>query len=117
MSSNRQHSELAACQASVEAIIERALKHDLTLSFPEIRALDRLCKDALERALPELPHLADNWHINENKAVGNHDSVHSEFVKKRQILMLASNMLRSGASGQKRDYDEQLRYTQRIQQA
>jgi hypothetical protein len=112
MASNAKHSEIAACLAAVERMIERArlfteeydryrkagypgsaasLKH--VISFPELRALDRLCKDSLERALPEHPTYAENWYVNENKGLSSPEDIHSEFVKKRQIMLVAQELL------------------------
>jgi hypothetical protein len=114
MARNARHSEIAACLASIERMIERAkllteeydrhrnagypgssasLKH--AISFPELRALDRLCKDALERALPEHPTYAENWYVNENTGLGSPENIHSEFVKKKQIMLIAQELLLS----------------------
>jgi hypothetical protein len=61
-----------------------SLKH--AISFPEIRALDRLCKDALKRALPGHPAYAENWYVNENNGSASPEDLHSEFVKKKQTF-------------------------------
>ena len=117
MARNVKHSEIAACLASVERMIERLkllteeydqyrkagypgssalLKH--AISFPELRALDRLCKDALERALPEHPTYAENWYVNENTGLSSPEEIHSEFVKKRQIMLMAQELLSAPSS-------------------
>jgi hypothetical protein len=117
MARNAKHSEIAACLASVERMIERTkllteeygqyrkagypgssalLKH--AISFPELRALDRLCKDALERALPEHPTYAENWYVNENTGLGSPEDIHSELVKKRQIMLIAQELLSAPSS-------------------
>jgi hypothetical protein len=109
--------EIAGCLANIELMIERAklltdeydryrksgyagssasLKN--AISFPELRALDRLCKDALERALPEHPTYAENWYVNENKGSSGPDDIHSELVKKRQIMLVARELLQSAES-------------------
>ncbi len=112
MARNAKRSEIAACLASIERMIERAkllteeydrhgkagypassasLKH--AISFPELRALDRLCKDALERALPEYPTYAENWYVNENTGLSSPEDIHSELVKKTQIMLIAQELL------------------------
>ena len=117
MASNAKHSEIAACLAGIERMVERAklfteeydqyrkagyrgspasLKH--VISFPELRALDRLCKDTLERALPEHPTYAENWYVNENKGMSSPEDIHSEFVKKRQIMLVAQELLSLSSS-------------------
>ena len=89
MARNARHSEIAACLASIELMIERVkllveeydqhrkagypgssslLKH--AISFSELRELDRFCKDVLERALQEHPTFAENWYVNEDTAWG-----------------------------------------------
>jgi hypothetical protein len=70
-----------------------SLKH--AISFPELRTLDRICKDALERALPEHPTYAENWYVNENTGLGSPENIHSEFVKKKQIMLIAQELLLS----------------------
>jgi hypothetical protein len=117
MARNAAHAEIAGCLASIEHMIERAklladeydryrksgypgssasLKN--AISFPELRALDRLCKDALERALPEHPTYAENWYVNENKGLSSPEDVHSELVKKRQIMLIARELVLSAKS-------------------
>ena len=70
-----------------------SLKH--VIGFPELRALDRLCKDALERALPEHPTYAGNWYVNENTGFGSPEDIHDELVQKKQIMLIAQGLLRS----------------------
>jgi hypothetical protein len=114
MARNARHSEIVACLASIERMIERAkllteeydrhrsagypgssasLEH--AISFPELRSLDLLCKDVLERALPEHPIYAENWYVNENTGLGSPENIHSEFVKKKQIMLIAQELLLS----------------------
>src|SRR4051794_38097024 len=111
MARNARHSEIAGCLASIERMIERAkllteeyrragrakrpessasLKH--AISFSELRALDRLCKDAIERALPEHPTYAENWYVNENTGLGSPDDIYSEYLKKKQIMLIVQEL-------------------------
>jgi hypothetical protein len=84
MAQDAKHSEIAACLASIERIIERSKASPNAISYPELRALDLICKDALQRALPEHPTYAQNWYVNENKGSKSPDEIHSEFLQKRQ---------------------------------
>jgi len=110
MAHNAKHSEIAACLASIERMIERlkllteeydqwrkagypgsaaSLKH--AISFPELRELDRLCKGALERALPEHPTYAQNWYVNEDEGSGSPEDIHSE-SRSGKFLSLMNRM-------------------------
>ena len=103
--------EIAACLASVERMIERlkllveefdrkiiksgyrgppveSLDHAIT--FSELRSLDLLCKDALERALPEYPNYSANWYVNRDKELGSPGEAHSQFLQKKQVLVALS---------------------------
>lgn len=112
MTRNARRSEIAACLAGIELMIERVkllvaeyeqhrkagypgsaalLKH--AISFPELRALDRACKHALERALPEHLTYAENWYVNENDGLGSPEDIHIELVAKRQIMRIAQELL------------------------
>ena len=114
MARNARHSEIAACLASIERMIERVkllvveydqhrkagypgsaslLKH--AISFSELRELDRFCKDVLERALQEHPTFAENWYVNEDSAWGSPEDIRIELVKKRQIMLIAQELLLS----------------------
>lgn len=72
-----------------------SLEH--AISFPELRSLDRLCKEALIRALPEHPTYAENWYVNEDIGANSPEHVHSEFVKKKQIMLAALHVLEAEA--------------------
>jgi hypothetical protein len=118
MATDTSHLEVTACLASIERMAERArlLSSEFdrngrrgaaslnnAISFPELCALDRLCKDALERALPEHPAYAANWHINENSGLSTPEEIHSELLKKKQILLTALHVIeaRRGAEAAK----------------
>jgi hypothetical protein len=102
--------EIRACLASVERMIIRAqrlsveydqrirkanyagppiasLEH--AISFPEVRSLDLLCKDALERSLPDHSELAGKWYVHDNVGFDSPEDLHSELLRKRTILQLA----------------------------
>jgi hypothetical protein len=102
----RNRIELQACIASVERMIKRCerlveeydrevRKNDYRrsvsslenqISFPEVRSLDLLCKDALERAFPDHPDLASKWYVHDNKGFDSPEDLHSDLVRKRTIL-------------------------------
>ena len=109
--------ELRACLASLEQMIQRAsllseeydrrirkvdyggppvssLKY--SISFPEVRSLDLLCKDMLERVLPNHPEIAAKWYVYGNKGVDSPEDLHSNLVAKRTTLQYALDLLTAG---------------------
>jgi hypothetical protein len=42
---------------------------------------------------PEHPTYAENWYVNENTGLSSPEDIHSEFVKKRQIMLIAQELL------------------------
>ncbi len=104
--------EIRACIASVERMIERSrrlteeydrrvrkadygpkvasLEH--AISFPEVRSLDLLCKDTLERALPDHPELHANWYVHDNVGLDGPEDLHSDLVRKRTVLFHALDL-------------------------
>jgi hypothetical protein len=124
MARDARHSEIAACLAGIERMIERlklltiefdrhrkagypgsaaSLEH--AVSFPELRALDRLGKDALERALPGHPRYAENYYVNENTGFSSPEDLLDEFLKKRQIMLTALHVLDAEEAGMTEDQD------------
>jgi hypothetical protein len=114
MSRDPNQSELAACLGSIDLMIERTklLAEEIkahpnqsvsTLSdpitFPELRSLDLLCKDTLERVLPQHPKYAASWYVNEDVGLTGADGLHSELLRKRQTLLHALALLRALQSG------------------
>ncbi len=106
--------ELTACLASIERMIERAsllseeyerrirsagykgtpvsqLEH--AISFPEVRSLDLLCKDALERTLPDHPGLSEKWYVYGNKGIDSAEDLHTNLVAKRGVLQHALDLI------------------------
>lgn len=61
-----------------------SLEH--AISFPEVRSLDLLCKDTLERALPDHPELAAKWYVHDNVGMDSPEDLHSDLVRKRTVL-------------------------------
>jgi hypothetical protein len=113
MARNPNQSELAACLAGIDLMIERAKLLAETIkaypntsvsslpdaiTFPEVRSLDLLCKDTLERVLPQHPKYAASWYVNENMGLTGADGLHSELLRKRQILLHALYLLRAQQS-------------------
>jgi hypothetical protein len=111
--------ELTACLASIERMIERtsflsdeyerriravdykgppvsSLEH--AISFPEVRSLDLLCKDALERALPNYPELSEKWYVHGNKGMDSPEDLHSDLVAKRSVLQHAIDLINAQSS-------------------
>jgi hypothetical protein len=100
--------ELRACLSAVDEMIERArllsreydrrvrgkdlpeaadpahLEH--AISFPEVRRLDQLCRDTLERFRPDLAH---DWYVNEDVGVASPEELHTDLVRKRQVVQHA----------------------------
>ena len=106
--------EIRACIASVERMIERtrrlteeydrrvrkadykevsSLEH--AISFPEERSLDLLCKDTLERALPDHPELAAKWYVHDNLCLHSPEDLHSDLVRKRTVLLHALDLAKA----------------------
>jgi hypothetical protein len=105
--------EIRACLASVERMIGRAqrlsveyeqrirkanysgppvesLEH--VISFPEVRSLDLLCKDALERALPDHPQLTARWYVHDDVGFDSPEELHSDLLRKRTTLQHALDL-------------------------
>jgi hypothetical protein len=70
------------------------LKH--AISFAEVRSLDLLCKDALQRRLPEYPDLANKWQVYGMTGIDSPDEVHPNLAFKRTIVQHALSLI--GAS-------------------
>ena len=64
-----------------------ALEH--AIAFPEVRSLDLLCKDTLERALPNHPELASKWYVHDDVGMDSPEDLHSDLVRKRTIMQHA----------------------------
>lgn len=111
--------ELRACLASLEQMIERArlltdeydrrirqqnyqgppvaqLEH--AISFPEVRSLDLLCKDTLERVLPSHPSLATEWYVHDDVGIAGPEDLHTDLVRKRSQLQHAINLVEAQAT-------------------
>jgi hypothetical protein len=111
--------ELTACLASIERMIERAsllseeyerrirsvdyngppvssLEH--AISFPEVRSLDLLCKDALERTLPDHPELSEKWYVHGDKGLDSPEDLHSNLVAKCSVLQYALDLIKARSS-------------------
>src|SRR5262249_9399828 len=108
MARDSNQSELAACLDSIDLMIERVkllaekMKRNPYLdvsslpdpiAFSEVRSLDLLCKDTLERVLPQHPKYAASWYVNEDMGSTFVDSLHSELLRKKQILRHALHLL------------------------
>ncbi len=110
--------ELTACLASLTAMLERGKRlvpefdkkirknpnstteEDIarlenSISFPELRSLDRLCSDALSRWLPDHPQLAKEWFVNESVGHSSPEDVVAELHYKRTRLIFAIDLYRS----------------------
>lgn len=109
--------EIKACIASLVRMIERvalfveeydrrirsvdisiappvsSLKY--AISFPEVRSIDLLCKDALERRLPDYPEFAENWYVHDVKGLASPEEIHSDLSTKRVILEHALNLIQA----------------------
>jgi len=71
------------------------LKYAIT--FSEVRSLDLLCKDALERTLPTHPKLASDWFVNDHNGMSSPEDLHRELLQKRQTLLHALNLVNAEA--------------------
>jgi hypothetical protein len=104
--------ELTACLASLEQMIKKSalfcqeyenrrgtyppveqLEH--VISFPELRSLDLLCKDSIERYLPDNIELTEKWHVYGNKGSASPDEVYDDLIQKRTYLIQAINIIRA----------------------
>lgn len=98
--------ELRGCMASLERMIERARllteefdrrcrKTNFAISpeslqcaiaFPEVRSLELLCKDTIERVLPDHPEIVANWYVHKDVGGDSPEDLHSSLIRKRAIL-------------------------------
>lgn len=108
--------EITACLASLERMIERAkllseefelrirsvdykgppvssLEH--AISFPEVRSLDLLCKDAIERTLPDHAGLAQKWYVHKDVGMDGAEDLLRDLVAKRAILQHALDLIQA----------------------
>jgi hypothetical protein len=106
--------ELNACLASLTALLERGRRlvpeydtkirrnpnsrsEDIerlenSMSFVELRSLDRVCRDALARWQPDQSELASEWFLNETKGFGSPEDAVAELEDKRVRLGFAINL-------------------------
>jgi hypothetical protein len=113
--------ELSACIATLERLLEKAkllareyeqqirsrpgtrvadienLPH--AMNFSEVRSLDCLCLDALEKWLPDYPHLAKQWSVNQNTGFKSPEGLIDELVFKRTQLLHALALADPSLSG------------------
>lgn len=109
--------ELRACLASLERMIERARllteeyevrvrqANDQTpvkslkyaIAFPEVRSLELLCKDTLERIFPDHPELTAKWYVHGNTGFDSPDDLHSSLLPKRAVLQHAIDLAEATA--------------------
>ncbi|MBI3522333.1 MAG: CHAT domain-containing protein [Chloroflexi bacterium] len=69
-----------------------SLEHAIT--FPELHRLDQLCKAALAKALPD-SDLASSWRVQDELGLQDPEEVHTELVKKREVLLYARDLVRA----------------------
>jgi hypothetical protein len=125
--------EIRSSLASLESMIDRAGKFvteyderirdrpdaraedipmlDHAVSFPELRELDLLCKEALERhasEYPELAALAKRWYVHDNVGTDGPEDLRTDLVRKRAVLQQALNLVSQGAGSNAPDSHEAL---------
>lgn len=99
--------ELRACLISLEQMLDRA-RHlaveydekirkrdykgsrveslDNAISFPEVRSLDELCKDAIARSLLDHPEIADQWSVHGDNGLDSPEDLVADLMFKRTRL-------------------------------
>lgn len=113
--------ELRACLSSIENMLDRAkklteeynekvrdakvvtdrnidrlfLSLEHAISFPELRSLDLLCRDALERWLPDHENLVAQWHVHDYKGKENPEDIVIDLSQKRIILQHALSIVQA----------------------
>jgi hypothetical protein len=113
MVEERKLNEVGACLASLEKMIERAQRlsevydrpgreadeRKYVMSYSEVRSLDLLCKDALERALPDHLELANKWIVHPKYDIQVPSDLLQDLLVNRTILQHAYSLIETEVAG------------------